>query len=188
MNGPTAAASVAPTLIRHCRLRTFRGHLLAVPRFGSALTAVGCFQLLVGRPGTHSQRDPTSSTDCFRRLLKTYTCSRVTSASSALGVLNDYPLYKSTHSRTHSLTHCVCLRVGDDREHCKTAEQIEIGGADLPTESGRSWGNIRYDTIRHAILTCARKSTRVGLIYRTEPTTKKSKNRKTKSKNRYAQK
>jgi len=32
------------------------------------------------------------------------TCSRVTSASSALGVLNDYALYKSTHSLTHSLT------------------------------------------------------------------------------------
>jgi len=29
------------------------------------------------------------------------TCSRVTSASSALGVLNDYALYKSTHSLTH---------------------------------------------------------------------------------------
>ena len=28
------------------------------------------------------------------------TCSRVTSASSALGVLNDYALYKSTHSLT----------------------------------------------------------------------------------------
>ena len=32
------------------------------------------------------------------------TCSRVTSASSALGVLSDYALYKSTHSLTHSLT------------------------------------------------------------------------------------
>ena len=32
------------------------------------------------------------------------TCSRVTSASIALGVLNDYALYKSTHSLTHSLT------------------------------------------------------------------------------------
>ena len=31
----------------------------------------------------------------------------------------------------------------------------------------------RYDTIRDAILTCARKPTRVSLIYRTEPTTKK---------------
>ena len=39
----------------------------------------------------------------------------------------------------------------------------------------------RYDTIRDAILTCARKPTWVSLIYRTEPTTKKSKNRKTKS-------
>jgi len=32
------------------------------------------------------------------------TCSRVTSASSALGVLNDYTLYKSTHSLTHPIT------------------------------------------------------------------------------------
>jgi len=34
------------------------------------------------------------------------------------------------------------------------------------------------DTIRDAILTCVRKSTWVSLIYRTEPTTKKCKNRK----------
>ena len=33
--------------------------------------------------------------------------------------------------------------------------------------------SIRYDTIRDAILTCARKPTQVRLIYRTEPTTKK---------------
>ena len=39
-------------------------------------------------------------TNYFKR-----TCSRGTSAPSALGVLNDYALYKSTHSRTHSLTH-----------------------------------------------------------------------------------
>jgi len=39
--------------------------------------------------------------------------------------------------------------------------------------------SIRYDTIRDAILTCARKPTRVSLIYRAEPTTKKCKNRKT---------
>jgi len=54
-------------------------------------------------------RDLTSSTDCFRCLLKTYlfarTCSRVTSASSTLGVLNDYVLYKFTHSLTRG--HCV---------------------------------------------------------------------------------
>jgi len=37
---------------------------------------------------------------------------------------------------------------------------------------------IRYDTIRDAILTCARKPTWVSLIYHTEPTIKKCKNRK----------
>jgi len=47
-------------------------------------------------------RDPTSSTDCFRRIKRT--CSCVTSASSALGVLNDYAQYKSTHSLIHSFT------------------------------------------------------------------------------------
>jgi len=48
-------------------------------------------------------RDPTSSTDCFRRLLKPKrTCSRDTSASSALGVLNDYRT-RYTNPRTHSL-------------------------------------------------------------------------------------
>ena len=42
---------------------------------------------------------------------------------------------------------------------------------------------IRY-TIREAILTCAGKPTRVSLIYRTEPTTKKCKTEKVKSKKR----
>ena len=45
---------------------------------------------------------------------------------------------------------------------------------------------IRYDTIRDAISTCARKPTWVGLIYRTETTTKNCKTEKLKSKNRYA--
>ena len=44
----------------------------------------------------------------------------------------------------------------------------------------RQYDTIRYDTIRVAILTCARKPTWVSLIYRTETTTKKCKNRKTK--------
>jgi len=35
------------------------------------------------------------------------------------------------------------------------------------------FGHIRYDTIRDAILASAQKPTRVSLIYRTEPTTKK---------------
>jgi len=42
----------------------------------------------------------------------------------------------------------------------------------------------RYDTIRDAILTCARKPTWVGLIYRTESTTKNCKTEKLTSKNR----
>ena len=43
----------------------------------------------------------------------------------------------------------------------------------------RQWHTrIRYDTIRDAILRCARKPTWVSLIYRTQPTTKKCKNRK----------
>ena len=44
---------------------------------------------------------------------------------------------------------------------------------------------IRYDTIRDASLTCARKPTWVGLIYRTETTSKNCKTEKLKSKNRY---
>jgi len=46
---------------------------------------------------------------------------------------------------------------------------------------------VRYDTIRDAILTCAREPTRVSLIYRTETTAKKCKTEKLKSKNGYAQ-
>ena len=45
----------------------------------------------------------------------------------------------------------------------------------------RNYDTIRYDTIRDAILTCARKPTRVSLIYRTEPTTKKWKTEKVKT-------
>ena len=47
-------------------------------------------------------RDPASSTDCFGRLLKTYLFARYQCILSALGVLNDYALYKSTHSLTQS--------------------------------------------------------------------------------------
>ena len=53
----------------------------------------------------------------------------------------------------------------------------------------KTFGNARwqrfpscYDTIRDAILTCARKPTRVSIIYSTEPTTKKCKNRRKKTK------
>jgi len=43
------------------------------------------------------------------------------------------------------------------------------------------FGPIRYDTIRDAILASAQKPTRVSLIYRTEPTTKKWTTEKLKS-------
>ena len=58
------------------------------------------------------------------------------------------------------------------------------------TDSQHTGGSIRYDTIRDAIPTCARTPTRVSLIYRTEPTTKKckSKTEKLRVENRYAQK
>ena len=46
----------------------------------------------------------------------------------------------------------------------------------------------RYNRIRDAILTCAQKLTRVSLIYRTKPTTKKWKTEKVKIKKTDTQK
>jgi len=40
-------------------------------------------------------------------------------------------------------------------------------------QPNKKYDTIRYDTIPDGILTCARKPTRVSLIYRTEPTAKK---------------
>ena len=106
-----------PYLSEHCipvssadtrrHLRSANRHLLAVPRF--RLNTYGRRAFSVAGPMAWNSlpdfiRDPTSSTEWFRRLLKR-TCSRVTSASSALGALYEYALYKSTHSLTHSLTH-----------------------------------------------------------------------------------
>jgi len=83
---------------------------------GSTLTAVGRSQLLARWPGTHSRilsgiprAAQTVLGICLQR-----TCSRVTSASSALGVLNDYALYKSTHSVTGYLVSCPSLILSRD--------------------------------------------------------------------------
>jgi len=83
-------------------LRSANRHLLAARVSGSTLTAVRRFQLLARWPGTHSR-----ILSGIQRAAQTVvgvhlkrTCSRVTSASSALGVHNDYALYKSTHSLT----------------------------------------------------------------------------------------
>jgi len=73
---------------------------------GSTPTAVGRFQLLARSPGTHS-RILSGIQRAAQTVLGVYlkrTCSRVPSAPSALGVLNDYALYKSTHSLTQSFT------------------------------------------------------------------------------------
>ena len=98
-------------------LRSANRHILAVPRF--PLNTYGRRAFSVADPMAWNSlpdfiRDPTSSTDVYSKR----TCSRVTSASSALGVLNDYALYKSTHSLTRSLCPavvttrglCVCSR------------------------------------------------------------------------------
>jgi len=69
---------------------------------GSTLTAVGRSQLLTRWPGTHSRIHRAAQTVLCVYLKRS--CSRITSASSALGVLNDYAIYKSTHLLTYRLT------------------------------------------------------------------------------------
>jgi len=106
-----------PYLSEHCipvssadtrqHLRSANRHLLAVPRF--PLNTYGHRAFSVAGPMARNSlpdfiRDPTSSTDCLGVYLKR-TCSRDTSASSALGVLHDNVLYKSMHTLTHALTH-----------------------------------------------------------------------------------
>ena len=69
---------------------------------GSTLAAVERSRLLARWPGTHS-RILSGIQRAAQTVLGVYlkrTCSRVTSASIALGVLNDYALDKSTHSLT----------------------------------------------------------------------------------------
>ena len=67
-------------------------------------TAVGRYQLLARWPGTQS-RILSGIQRAAQTVLGVYlkrTCSHITSGSSAFGVLNDYALYKSTHSLTHA--------------------------------------------------------------------------------------
>ena len=81
----------------------FNRHLLAVPRF--RLNTYGRLAFSVAGPMAWNSlsnfiRDPTSSTDCFRHVLKT-TCSHITSVSSTSGAIQ-------IHALTHSLTHSLC--------------------------------------------------------------------------------
>jgi len=94
---------VSLMLGRH--LRSANRHRLAVPRF--RLNTYGRRAFSVAGPMAWNSlpdfiRGPRAGQTVLGVYLKR-TCSRVTSASSALGVLNDYLLYKSTHSLTHSL-------------------------------------------------------------------------------------
>jgi len=64
-------------------------------------------QLLARWPGIYSQI-LSEIQQAAQTVLGVYlkrTCSRITSASSTLGVLNDYALYKSMHSNTQTDTH-----------------------------------------------------------------------------------
>ena len=95
-----STASRSPVLTRDPRhLRSANRHLLAVPRF--RLNTYGRRAFSVAGPMAWNSlpdfiRDPASSTDCLGVYLKR-TCSRVTSASSALGILDDYALHKFIH-------------------------------------------------------------------------------------------
>jgi len=102
---PARVRFVLPLKKPRRHLRSANRHLLAVPRF--PLNTYGRRAFSVAGPMAWNSlpdfiRDPTSSTDCFRRLLKTYLFARYYSASSALVVLNYYALYRSTHSLSHS--------------------------------------------------------------------------------------
>ena len=77
------------------------------------------------------------------------------------------------HTHTHTHTHADC-----HTDHVTSRRSPSINRKFTVLQ-------IRYDTIRDAILTCARKPTWIGLIYRTETTTKNCKTEKLKSKSRY---
>ena len=82
-------------------LRSANRHLLAVPRFWLDTYGRRAFSVAGPMARILSGIQRAAQTVLGVYLKRTY--SRVTSASSALGVLNVYALYKSTHSLTRSL-------------------------------------------------------------------------------------
>jgi len=98
----TASRSPVPTRCGICVLPTVT--YLSYRVSGSTPTAVGRSQLLARWHGTHYRISSgiQRSTQTVLGVYLKRSCSRVTSASSALVVLNVYVLYKSTHSLTHS--------------------------------------------------------------------------------------
>jgi len=106
-NPPAAVVAVDRQTNRQTDIRPLSRLRTAFPaQHLSTLTAVRRSQLLARWPGTHSRilhRIQRAAQTVLGVYLKR-NCSRVTSASSALGVLNDYVPYTSMHSLTHSLT------------------------------------------------------------------------------------
>ena len=76
---------------------------------------------------------------------------------------------------TYVLQHVTCRRSTGRRFALQTS--LNTRHNELRYRRARS-STPSYDTIRDAIITCARKPTRVSSIYRTEPTTKKCKTEK----------
>jgi len=56
--------------------------------------------------------------------------------------------------------------------YCHVLTKLSRCHIAIMSDRSTSKHDAKYDTIRYAILTCARKQTRVNLIYRTETTTK----------------
>jgi len=98
-SSPNFRCTLIVAVVRPSSCRVAIRYLL--PGIYSTLTAVGRSHLLARWPGTHF-RILSGIQRAAQTVLGVYfkksTCSRVTSASSALGVLSDYALYKSTHS------------------------------------------------------------------------------------------
>ena len=138
-------------------------HTSQLPRRGRlntyTLVSVLCtltlrhFRLLARRPGTHS-RIVSGIQRAAQTVLSIYlkcTCSRDTSAYSAVGVLNDYALHKSMHSLTHTHTHmfnspfsgttqvsrCQNGKTNLDFTKARDSEWMEL--TDKPTNCNECW-------------------------------------------------
>ena len=78
--------------------------------------------------------------------------------------------------------HTVCTMTPAEQSHSDRETACDV---QRWSSTSLSQG-MRHDTIRYAVLTCARKPIWVGLIYRTETTTRNCKTEKLKSTNRCA--
>ena len=119
--------------------------LLAVPRF--RLNTYGRRAFSVAGPMAWNSlpdfiRDPTTVLGVYLKR----TCSHVTSASSALRVLNDYALYKSTHSLTHSRA-SVGLQLALLRKVYSQAQGCVCTALQLGGDVEQPWLMSKYDVI-----------------------------------------